>query len=227
MELAELSELDFKNCLANPYYPLDKEGYREDIKNKGVFKKYPEFLEGIPDHYSKEKILTYLVCAYDKFSPFQGISNYEVKKTKSALYAGFSKDRDNPKLFNKKWQKILDCDTKWFVELVIYYSRIQNEPRWGDLIILREIREQLQKEILFRGKDNDADGKVIDSKKLVETTNRIEETIDKMVYDDNARIKHHIYRVSGFDLKNLPILRPEYIAKMQKEAEERGEEFVL
>lgn len=126
---------DFKACLINPLEDLT--GALKDKKYSGLS---GSKLEGVD---APEKLLTYIICFYDRDSPLRAVSDINDRKKEACKIAGLH-------IHDSNTESIIHGEHEGFCEAVIYYLRSKGDRKFA----LLAVAEAEFYKILFKIQNN-------------------------------------------------------------------------
>jgi hypothetical protein len=214
IEIPEYTTSEFENLL----YPIF-----EVPENKSIItflKKeldYPEFHVQL-DNYGfigwkgRNKVLKYIACVYDMFSPFNEFKDVNKRKYTAALFLGFEIDDDGK--FPFEVEQMMACQIDPIVDMIVRYTRNHHEPEWA---YLKAVEDRYYKMIKFVHNEE-----IVKFSDLKEMKNEINETQKLILAKDKSRnLETQLY--DHMDMDRIE-LRPEDIA--QKIRDKNGKQGV-
>lgn len=130
-----MNKEDFDRCIVNPFDLLKSDN---PIEEYPVFKTYKAFSYELPTSVFINRVLAYIVCVYDKNSPFQTHDNIIRIKSDAAELCKFPRASNTDVKYYKEYMDIISCSNKEINEMIICYCRIQGSFEWTELVTYRD-----------------------------------------------------------------------------------------
>lgn len=200
-----MNKEDFERCLVNPFDLLKADNVIEEYP---LFKTYKTFSEPIKEEVILNRVLAYIVCVYDKNSPFQTHDNIIRIKSDAAELCNFPRASNSETKYYKDYMDIISCNNQTVNAMIISYCRIQGSFEWTELVTYRDKFFNMTLQLQNTG-DASEEKTIIANIKSIKS-------IYKEVYDDflsNDRNKN--LEATAIDAIEMEILglRPEDIAQ--------------
>lgn len=165
--------------------------------------KYPIEDLGFEKHYQeKNRLIRYIACVYDKYSPFnEDISDVTQRKFAAALYVGFELNKDSK--FESHIEMIIFNMMPKINQMIVRYIRDQGDPEYSFVKAIEDdYYRQLEK---IHGAQT---YKLADVKSMKETLAK--SALELRSKDESPLLMKELYQLVNED--NLK-LKPEDIAK--------------
>lgn len=170
-------------------------------------------------HLSRNKVIKYIVYAYDRNSPIaRKFSSDEIKKkTTAALYAGFSPDANG--YFEPDVDDMMKCKLKGVNAMIVEYIRQYNDPEYSLLVIGYEAYFKKLNQIMAEDDDDssrdafsmeESRGKLFIQAKLMASD--LDHLATKILTDENKLLKADLYCIVDEKTKNRLNITPERLA---------------
>lgn len=157
-----------------------------------------------------QKVIRYIILAYDKGSPcIRDFPEISMRKNRALLEAGFRKGEG----WRREIKQMAACENKMINSMIIRYIRLHRNQKWASMLVLQEAYYKLMKKIIDGGDDV--------STKILNSYDKIESKLEKLqeellTGDSNNTLKHDLDL--NLDYENMGIT-PEEIATRIKEGE--------
>jgi hypothetical protein len=215
----EFNSNDFKRLQYNVYELPDN---KKVLDTWPELSRYSEFTSKELTGISRDKVMRYIILAYDKRTPLLSQKNLSLRKKLAGELAGFEKNDKG--VFTDSVQAVLKNENKAVTRMVIRYVRIQSDMRFTLLVSGMETYYENMVRITSGGeKDKD----VLDSaekSKLFEQSKKLSDELEKLsdeVFNNDTELMGEADEVAQEE-DGLILSYPEWIAK-QKEKKVEGQ----
>lgn len=155
------------------------------------------------------QIIKYIVCCYDKESPYVYLykKRWTVKKRESAIFANFSTDENGH--FSKDGDSIIFCENNVINKLVLRYLYLQHDRLYTTYVIYNEMYLHQSAELLEYNFQQPSHAKA--AKENLDTLDKDIEELEFKIFsgEESKKMKDLLYEES---INLLNELRPEKIA---------------
>lgn len=168
---------------------------------------------------SRDKVIKYVVLAYDKESPIgrQFAGDPIKKKLWAARYAGFAPDSKG--LFEDEVDQMLKCGNKLINTMIVDFVRLFGDPRWTTLVAGNEALYQKMDAMISLGKgENEKETAAIEKTKG-ELFNQIQsmsviltKTATEILGDTNSYLRRDLFCTIDEEIRNRLKITPERMA---------------
>lgn len=167
----------------------------------------------------RDKVIKYIVLAYDKESPIgkKFTADPIKKKLWAARYAGF--DPDEHGLFNEVVDQMLKCANKEVNTMIVEFVRLMGDPRWTTLIAGNEALYQKMEAMISLGKGKDEKETATIEKTKGELFTQIQKmadtltsTANEILGDTNSYLRRDLFCTIDEEIRNRLKITPERMA---------------
>jgi hypothetical protein len=196
---------DFVNMRFNPYPMPDKTDLLKEFKALGLYKTFRIELKG----YDKNKVIRYILYAFDPGSPVISISDVIQRRVDAALLAGFTLEDSS---FEQSTEMMIKSMVPEINHMIIQFCLLLNE---SDYAILTAYQDSLRKTLEKLMDQNEE----TDLKTNIQSTNTLRTEIKNLyasILQDNH--DHMLSRsLTQFAQAEMLELSPEYFAEITRE----------
>lgn len=197
----QFSKKDFERMMYNPRNIPGKKKVLHHFPELGKLPAWRRNLNTLP----KDSVLKYILCVYDKGSPFREKYNTDIvrRKLEAALEAGFVPDENGQ--FEEEVERMMRWENNKVNAMIIEYVRHHRSHKFAYLVAIEESFYRLVKEV--------AQGKTRNLGELEKIQDKLEETMLQIInLDDVKKAEEYILRYIEEE-RISDILRPEAVAK--------------
>lgn len=204
-----MKQEDFEGMLVNPYDILKSENPLEEYK---VFGLYKEFKEPLEPELNINKVLSFIVCVYDKNSPLQTIDDVIRKKGEAADISGFPQKNG---AYLESYLNIIQGGNEVVNKMTIAFCRIQGSHSFTQMVIYNEKFYEMI--LQLKGVSDPQEQKTLMANIQYIKKNYDEVKSDFLAKDSNKYLDKST--IDSIEFEQMA-LRPEHIAELMQKGEE-------